>query len=123
MHFDLEMRSRKVSTKKEGDKMDTPKFQPTDLIPRLISEYGYSSQGAADIAEELVACTPQVRQLFWQWWQTGDVDDSLEIAGYTAARMIAKHGIKPPAAFSMLDLLQREPERVLAALNSKHDRP
>jgi hypothetical protein len=123
MHFGLETRSRPVSTKKEGDKMGTPQFQPADLIPRLISEYGYSSHGAADIAAMLVACTPRVRELFWQWWQTGDMDDSLEIEGYTVARMVSKYGFKPPAAFTMLDLLQREPERALAVLNRRHDKP
>ncbi len=102
--------------------MEMAPFQADMLIPRLNAEFGYSLKGAADIADKLAASNPSIKHIFWSWWQTGHVDDTLTIAGYTAARIIGEHGVKPPAAFTTLDLLQKDPERVLAALNCKHDR-
>ncbi len=101
---------------------EIPQYQAAQLIPRLTNDQGYSLQGAMDIAARLVNASPAVKRVFWRWWETGHIDDTLEIEGYTAARIVAKHGVKPPAAFSTLDLLGRDPARALAALNQKRDR-
>lgn len=97
-------------------------FQLDTLLPRLMTDFGYSPRGAADIAGKLVASGADIKRIFWSWWQTGNLDDTLTVEGYTAARIVGEHGVKPPAAFTTLDLLQKDPERALAALNRKHDR-
>ncbi|MDQ2828744.1 MAG: hypothetical protein M3Y74_06820 [Chloroflexota bacterium] len=102
--------------------MEMAPFQADMLLPRLITDFGYSPRGAADIAGKLAASNPGIKRIFWSWWRTGHVDDTLMIEGYTAARIVGEYGVKPPAAFTTLDLLQKNPERALAALNRKHDR-
>ena len=58
---------------------------------------------------------------FLQWWQTGVLDRTLEIAGYTLTRLIHGHAMSPIAAFLTLDWLDREPENAKASLGRGHD--
>ncbi len=96
-------------------------FTAADLLPRLKTEFGYPESGAEIIAGKLAACTPQVKEAFAHWWQTGERPD-LQIEGYTTRRLIEQHSMKPIAALLTLDWLSREPAAALASLARGHDR-
>src|SRR5437667_384325 len=63
-------------------------FQEEELLPRLISEFGYSQTHAPIVAGKLAAADPDIKHDFWCWWQTGVLDSTLDIEGYNAARLI-----------------------------------
>ena len=92
-----------------------------DLLPRLTAEFGYKPEHARRAAQRLVTADDCLKRAFWRWWQTGDVDNSVEIAGYTPARLMAERKMTPLSAYSTLDLLQREPAETLRALKKGHD--
>ncbi len=96
-------------------------FGTADLLPRLTTELGYPTAGARLISEKLMKCNASVRAAFWQWWNTNSLDANLEIEGYTLARLMDEHGMKPIAAFLTLDWLQREPEKAKESLARGHD--
>jgi len=100
----------------------TPMFEVADLIPRLTSEFGYTPAGARSVSGHLADADGAIQAAFWRWWQTGEVDSTLEIEGYTAERLVAEKGIKPPGAFATLDWLLRDPKHALTTLRRGHDR-
>ena len=100
---------------------ETVSLATEDLIPRLTSEFGYTPEVACRVARRLVAADERVKRAFWRWWRTGEVDNSVEIAGYTPARLMAERRMTPLSAYSTLDVLQRVPDDTLRALKKGHD--
>jgi len=47
--------------------MEIASFQADMLLPRLMTDFGYSPRGAADIAGKLAASTPGIKRVFWSW--------------------------------------------------------
>ncbi len=101
--------------------IETISIDVNDLLPRLTSEFGYAPEHARRAAQRLVTADERVKRAFWRWWQTGDVDNAVEIAGYTPARLMAERTMTPLSAYSTLDLLQREPAETLRALEKGYD--
>jgi hypothetical protein len=97
-------------------------FSVADLVPRLVSEFGYGEGAARLVAEDLVNSDPRIRTAFWHWWQTGDLSTSPEIEGYTAERLIQDHGLNPVGAFATLSGLQTDRDLVLDTLRRGFDR-
>lgn len=96
-------------------------FEPGDLIPRLISEFGYSSKEAEVTANDLVAADHRIKVPFWRWWQTGQLDRKLEVEGYSLDWLLEERAMKTPGAFVTLDLLLKDPKTVKSALNRGYD--
>ncbi len=96
-------------------------IQPDEIIPRLISEFGYTEKNAERIALNLQECTPVVQEAFEKWWRGEGLDTHLEVKGYTLKRLIEEQGLRPIAAFLDLDWLIREPEKALKALSRGYD--
>jgi hypothetical protein len=102
---------------------DIPQFGVEDLLLRLTTEFGYGPQIAKDTANDLLDSSPAIKLAFWHWWQTSELDNSLEIDGYTVERLIREHGMNPVGAFVTLDWLRRDPQQALSALKRGHDSP
>jgi len=58
--------------------IDMVSIETDDLIPRLVSEFGYTPAFARRTARRLATGDERVKQAFWHWWRTGDVDNSVE---------------------------------------------
>jgi|SRR5579875_1066556 len=99
-----------------------PHFDVADLLPRMISELGYKPAVAEGVASRLIRADPRIKGAFWRWWETGEIDNSVEIEGYTAGRLTAEHKLKPVAAFSALAWLQADPQQALSTLRRGFDR-
>jgi hypothetical protein len=100
---------------------ETISIETDDLIPRLTAEFGYKPEHARRVAQRLITADDGLKRAFWRWWRTGDIDNSVEFAGYTPARLMAERKMTPLSAYSTLDLLQREPAETLRALEKGHD--
>lgn len=96
-----------------------PKLE--EIIPRLVTEFGYTEKSAESVARDLLACTPIVRAAFGKWWRGEGLDTSLEVKGYTLKRLIKEYGFLPLAAFLDIDWLIREPEKASRALSEGYD--
>jgi hypothetical protein len=97
-------------------------FDVADLLPRLTSEFGYKPPVAKQVAERLACADPQIRVAFWRWWETGEIDNALEIEGYTIERLMTERKLKPVAAFSTLVWLRSDPQQALSTLRRGFDR-
>lgn len=95
-------------------------MEEKDLVPRLVSEFGYPERGARVVAEDLVKCSPQVKEAFASWWNDGILGE-LQVEGHTVQQLMEEHGLTPIAAFLTLDWLSRDREEALAALAQGHD--
>lgn len=91
-----------------------------ELIPRLISEFGYPPNGAQMIAEKLINCTPQIQVAFTIFWEKGEFPN-MEVEDYTFVGLVSEHGMKPIAALLTLDWLIREPEKAKESLKKGND--
>lgn len=91
-----------------------------ELFTRLIQDLGYPPAGAQLLVNKLEACSPAVKEALALWWNTGQVSD-LEVEGYTMARLMSEHSMKPIAALLTLDWLSREPEKAKISLRKGHD--
>jgi hypothetical protein len=91
-----------------------------DLIPRLISEFGYPPKGAQIVGEKLVKSSPQIQQAFIRFWEAGEIP-SMVVEGYTVSRLADEHGMKPIAALLTLDWLIRDPVQAKISLHKGHD--
>ncbi len=99
-------------------------FTATDLIDRMTTEFGYSSYAAQQVATDLEFADSRIKQAFWQWWTTGEVDTSLDIQGYTVDRLLAeKRAATPVAAFDTLSLLVKDPRTALRSLKWQERKP
>ena len=96
-------------------------LEPSDLIPRLISEFGYSFDGAKLVAQKLCICPPKIKDAFQKWWTDGSISP-VAVAEVTVHQLMTEHGMKPIAAFLTLDWLIREPDKAKASLLRGHDR-
>jgi len=96
-------------------------FTAPELLPRLISEFGYPQAGAKLIAEKLTSCNIAIQTAFWEWWQTGQLSLDIEVEGFTLESLIHKHQMKPVAAFLTMDWLMREPIKARQSLQKGHD--
>lgn len=101
--------------------MERQQFYVEDLLPRLENEFGYPQSGAKLVAEKLVICDPLISGAFWEWWQTGKAKLELEIEGFSLARLMNEHQMKPIAAFLTMDWLLREPQKAATSLRRGHD--
>lgn len=96
-------------------------MKPENLIPRLITEFKYPEQAAALVADKLAACNPKILDSFSKWWQDGELDQTLNVEGYTLSRLIQDHSQKPIAAYLTLDWLIRDKDAALEVINRGHD--
>jgi hypothetical protein len=95
-------------------------MQENELIPRLISEFGYPPNGAKLVADKLMNSSPEIQESFVQFWETGEVS-LLTVEGYSVSSLGEEHGMNPIAGFLTLDWLIREPEKAKASLRRGHD--
>lgn len=91
-----------------------------ELVPRLMSEFGYPPAGAELVASKLINLTSPLDEAFLTWWTSGSMPE-LEIEGYSVQRLSDEHHMKPIAAFLTLDWLNREPRKAHASLKRGHD--
>ena len=91
-------------------------FSIADLTPRLVAEFGYPPDRAESVANRLVKANPAVKSAFWNWWQSGVLDETLTVEGYTLGWLMRERGMKPVAAFLALDWLSREPQAAKATI-------
>lgn len=96
------------------------KFSSTEIVPRLVKEFGYSSDDAEAVAGNLVATQPQVQDAFLHWWKSGEIP-ALEVEQYNVQRLVDEYDMNPIAALLTLDWLIREPEDALATLARGYD--
>ena len=96
-------------------------IQPDEIIPRLVSEFGYTEKNAERVARNLLACTPVIQEAFEKWWRGEGLDPHLEVKGYTLKRLIEEYRLRPIAAFLDMDWLIREPEEAVQALSEGYD--
>lgn len=92
-----------------------------DLLPRLVSELGYTDKEAKMVVGDLQASSPEVQAAFEKWWETEILDEDLEIQGYTLKRLMNEYALKPIGALLTLDWLIREPVEALEALSEGYD--
>jgi len=93
----------------------------SELLPRLVGEYGYSARGADLVANKLVMAAPEVQEAFLHWWATCEFPE-IQIEGHSLESLVAQHSMNPIAAFLTLDWLLRAPAEAKASLARGHDR-
>jgi len=96
-------------------------IQSHEIIPRLVSEFGYTEVNAKEVTLNLLACTPVIQEAFEKWWRGEGLDPQLAVKGYTLKRLIEEYGFGPIAAFLDMDWLIREPEKASQALSEGYD--
>jgi hypothetical protein len=99
----------------------TSRFSSDHIAARLTRDFGYTELEARTSADVLVQSDPRIQQAFWCWWQGGAVDDTLQIEGYTAKRLVTDERLHPVAAFTTLEWIRRDPQEALSAIRSGHD--
>jgi len=92
-----------------------------EIIDRLITEFNYAAFHAPTVAARLEALDPRIKVAFDTWWMHGIPAPDLMVEGYSFESLIARHRLKPVAAFLSLDWLLREPERAKATLQRGFD--
>ena len=92
-----------------------------EIVKRLIDEFGYSEYGAQIVAKKLLPSVPEVKSAFFSWWQTGMIDNELEVEGYSVIRLLSEHDMTPIGAFLTLDWLFRDPSAAINSLEKGHD--
>lgn len=92
-----------------------------EISSRLVSDYGYKERDALSIAREVHASTLRVQASFEKWWQTGELDSSLSVQGYTPQRLVDEYAFTPANAIVSMDWLLRDPEGALLALRRGFD--
>ena len=97
------------------------KLPRDEIIKRLVREFGYADWHAGRVADSIANLTPPIAEAFSHWWQTGELP-TMEVEGYTAARLVAEWRLQPAAVFLALDWLLRDPEQAVAALERGYDR-
>lgn len=93
-------------------------FTPNDLIPRLISNLGYSEQEAALTAGDLCAMQPPLREDFWNWWHQGK-SSAIVVNGFSVARLENDFGFSRVNAYMTLDWIANEPDAAIRALETQ----
>jgi hypothetical protein len=92
-----------------------------EVTARLTEKLDYPPPGAQLVADKIERLHSDLREPFELWWNTGEVP-TVEVEGYTVARLMTDHGLKPLAALLTLDWLLREPETAQATIARGHDR-
>ncbi len=103
------------------NKSGEARFRTDDLIPRMVSEFGYRPVVAERIARKLVNDDSLVKQAFWGWWRTGMLDETFAIAGFSMEQLLARYKGNPIAAFSTLASLASDPDATAASLRRGFD--
>ena len=101
---------------------DEALYAARDLAPRLVSEFGYGPELAEEAARELSSADAGVQRPFWRWWSTGELDNSIEIEGYTVGRLMAERGQQPVAAFRLLAWIAADSATALRRLRRGRER-
>lgn len=90
-------------------------FTVEDIASRLISDFGYGAKGANSVAEKLVNADLDIREAFYRWWEAYlsgspiEVDNTIEIGGWTARRLVADRGVLVPGSYADLTWLRHDP--------------
>jgi hypothetical protein len=92
-----------------------------EVMTRLVEQYGYSEAQARNTVTKLARSSEEIREAFWRWWQTGELD-SPAIQGYTVKQIVDDHGINPVGAYLALDWLRRDPQQARKFLERGWDR-
>ena len=87
---------------------NTPAFTAEDIVPRMVSEFGYSDETARLVASDLLQSGPDIRSAFWRWYQSGDLGSSPAVEGFTAESLVREKGLTPFAAFATLQDLRTD---------------
>jgi hypothetical protein len=96
-------------------------IEASTVVARLVSEFGYSEEGARRAVQNLSTSHPAVQQAFEKWWRGEGLDDQLQVRGFTVRRLVERRGFHPMfALITMADLL-REPELVVQMLRRGFD--
>jgi hypothetical protein len=119
--LDTHLEVKEHTLKRLIDEYGLMSIQPDEIIPRLVSEFGYSEKNAARVAHNLQACTPVIQEAFEKWWSGEGLDTHLEVKGYTLKRLIDEYGFGPIAAFLDMNWLICEPEKAVQALSEGYD--
>jgi len=91
-----------------------------EIIKRLVREFGYADWHAPRVADDIASFALPIAEAFSRWWQTGELP-TMDVEGYTAARLAAEWHLQPVAVFLTLDWLLRDPEQAVAALRRGYD--
>ena len=97
-------------------------LKPQDLIPRLVSEFGYNDNSAALTAQDLCNLQPGLQEEFWNWWHDGKAS-SIVIHEFSVARLEKEFGFKPVNAFITLNWIANDPDVAISALKSEWTSP
>jgi hypothetical protein len=97
------------------------RFSSDDIAPRLTRDFGFTDVEARTTADILLDSDPRIQDVFLRWWLGGPVDDTLQIGGYTAQRLVAEERLHPVAAFTTLEWIRRDPQEALSAIHGGHD--
>jgi len=105
-------------TQVEGTIMN---IEASAVVARLVSEFGYSEQGARRAVQNLSTSHPAVQQAFAKWWRGEGLDDQLQVRGYTVRRLVERRGFNPVFALITMADLMREPDLVVQMLRRGFD--
>lgn len=88
------------------------------ICEQIRRETGYSEEASAGEAEGVLKFAPELRTLLTDWWETGRIDMSYSISGWSIQRIIDT-GLTDCVfgAVTWLNGLLTKPEETLADLN------
>lgn len=88
----------------------------TEEIRERLLRLGFPPVDADEVAQRLMELRGQTRQALEHWLETGEVDSSLGVEGYTLPRLMEEFGMTFPAALLTLEWIMRSPEEAIPAL-------
>jgi hypothetical protein len=92
-------------------------IETSAIVARLVSD-GYTEREARRAVQSLSTSHLAVQKAFEKWWRGGELDEQLQVRGYTVKRLVERRGFKPTGAFSTMDSLLHEPEAAVKALRT-----
>lgn len=102
--------------------ISAPLFAADDLIPRMVSDFGYRPVVAAQVAARLVSANVSVKRAFWEWWQTGVLNEQLEVESCTLGQLLEEQKeANPIRAFSTLAWIAQDPKQAMAMRRRGYD--
>lgn len=93
-------------------------MRPTaqELVAYLVAHEEYSEYVAQGLVAKLEVAAPPIQAALERWWQSRELEPSLEVAGYTLSLLVEQFHFTPCNALATLDWLLREPREARYAL-------
>lgn len=87
------------------------------LKQKLVQDYDYKESQVDDIIAKLETMDPALVNAFKVWNERGVMPDYPQVGDFTPLNAAMTYpDLKPPAIFTLLDWIRREPEKALQAL-------